>query len=164
MKMSLRNPIWISLAILGLVITGCVPAPTAGPTVTNGLPQAVVDNPVELVNQLSSEISQARVDQLNVLSPGWFKKAENAFFSAQKDLEKGNEIADISQSVTDSRDYLKKAQEIASVSRTTLAEAIKAREMARDAGGTKFEKEYQQVENDFLDLTRSIERNNLSYA
>ena len=122
MNTTSRNPIWIALVILGFVVTGCAQTQTAGPAVSAAKPEATMDNPVELVNQLSRDISQARVDQLNVLSPGWFKKAENAFFSAQKDLEKGNQIADIHQSVTESRAYLQKAQEIASVSRTTLAE------------------------------------------
>ena len=159
-----RNPIRISLVILGLVMTGCVQSQTAGQAVTAGQNKAAMENPVELVNQLSRDISQARVDQLNVLSPDGFKKAENAFFSAQKDLEKGNEIADIRQSVMTSRAHLQNAEEIANVSRTTLTGTLKAREMARSAGATKFENEYRRVENDFLDLTRAIERDNLSYA
>ncbi len=159
-----RNPIWISVVILGLVMGGCVQSQVAGSSVATGQDKAMMENPVELVNQLSSDISRARMEQLNLLSPGWFKKAENAFFSAQKDLEKGNAITDIRESVMESRAHLQKAEEIATVSRTTLTDTIKSREMARSAGATKFEKEYRRVENDFLDLTGAIERDNLSYA
>jgi OOP family OmpA-OmpF porin len=159
-----RNPIWISIVIFGLVVTGCVQSQTAGSGAKPGQDASRMENPVELVGQLSSDIAQARMEQLNILSPNGFKKAESAFFSAQKDLEKGNEITDIRKSVMESRDHLQRAEEIATISRTTLTDALKAREMARSAGATKFEKEYRQVENNFLDLTRAIERDNLSYA
>ena len=159
-----RNPIWIALMMSSLVMVACVQSRNAGPAVTAGQDVTTMENPVELVNQLSGDISQARMTQLNVLSPAWFKKAEDAFFSAQKDLEQGEAIADIRDSVADARTHLKKAEAIAEVSRTTLTETLKAREMARNAGAIKFEDEYRSVENEFLNLTRAIERDNLSYA
>ena len=90
MKNKARNPIWISLVIVGLALTGCVQSQMAGSAVALEPNKAMMDNPVELVNQLSSDISEARMAQLNILSPEGFKKAERAFFSAQEDLEKGN--------------------------------------------------------------------------
>jgi outer membrane protein OmpA-like peptidoglycan-associated protein len=159
-----RTPVWISLLILSLVMTGCVQSQTAGPAVAAGQNPVAMDNPVELVNQLSNDISNARMEQLNILSPDWFKKAETAFFDARKDLERGDEIAGIQKSVMASRGHLVKARAIAEVSRTTLAEAIEARQMARSAGATEFEKEYRRVEDAFLDLTRAIERDKLSDA
>ncbi len=159
-----RNLVWIVLVILGLFMTGCAQSQVTDASVASSQAIAMMENPVELVYQLSSDISQARMEQLNVLSPGWFKKAESAFFNAQKDLEKGNEISDIRESVQESGAYLQKAKEFAEISRTTLTDTLKAREMARSAGATTFEKEYRRVENNFLDLTRAIERDNLSYA
>ncbi|BBO76259.1 hypothetical protein DSCW_36760 [Desulfosarcina widdelii] len=164
MNTKLNRLALIGLLLIALGVVGCVQSQVAGTGVTAGKTAAVMDNPVELVNRLSSEISQARMDQLNILAPDTFKKAEGAFFSARKDLEAGNEIADIRESVAESRAQLEKAREIAAISRTTLTETIKAREMARNAGAIKFEKEYQRVENDFLGLTRAIERDNVSYA
>lgn len=164
MKNWANRPIWISLVILCVIMTGCVQSQVAGSGSATGQANTMIENPVELVNQLSSDISQARMNQLNVLSPEWFKRAESAYISAQKDLEKGDAIADIRESVIESRDYLHKAQAIAEISRITLADAIEARKMARSAGAIKFEKEYRRVENDFLSLTRAIERDNLSYA
>ncbi len=158
------DSIWVFLVMLGLVLTGCVQSQTAGSAVATGQDKTLMENPVELVNQLSRDISQARMAQLNILSPDGFKKAERAFFNAQEDLEKGNEISDIRQFVLESRAHLQNAEEIARVSRTTLPDTLKAREMARSAGAAKFENEYRRVENDFLNLTRAIERDNLSYA
>ena len=130
MKPKRRNPIWISLLILSLSVTGCVQSQVAGSGIAADPEKATVKNPVELVNGLSSEISQARTDQLNVLSPNWFKRAEKAYISAQKDLGKGAQIADIRESVDESRTHLKKAQAFAKVSRATIADTIKARNMA----------------------------------
>ena len=55
-------------------------------------------------------------------------------------------------------------KEIAAVSRATLADAIKGRELARDAGAAALAKDYTEVEDEFLKLTRAIEKNNLGYA
>lgn len=164
MKPKRRNPIWISLLILSLSVTGCVQSQVAGSGIAADPQKAMVMNPVELVNGLSSEISQARMDQLNVLSPNWFKRAEKAYISAQKDLGKGAAIADIRESVDESRTHLKKAQAYAKISRATITDTIKARNMARSAGALRYEKEYRRVESDFLSLTRAIERDNLAYA
>jgi hypothetical protein len=49
--------------------------------------QPLADNPVELVNQLGRKISDARINQLNVLSPAWFEKAEEAYYDAKKGLK-----------------------------------------------------------------------------
>jgi OmpA-OmpF porin, OOP family len=159
-----KRAAWMILVIAGLIMTGCVQSKTAGSAVTVGQQAAIQENPAELVNQLGSAISDARTAQLNILAPDGFKKAERAFLSAQEDLEKGNEIDDIRASVLASRTYLHNAEEIAMISRTTLPETLKARDMARSAGATKFEKAYRRVEDEFLDLTRAIERDNLSHA
>jgi OOP family OmpA-OmpF porin len=164
MKNVVRNPVWISLVVFGLALTACVQSQMAGSAAAIDQNNAMVENPVEMVNQLSSDISEARMAQLNILAPAGFKKAERAFFSAQEDLEKGNEITDIRKAVMESRVHLRRAEEIAQIARTTLTDTLKAREMARSAGATKFENEYRRVENDFLNLTRAIERDNLSYA
>ncbi|BBO69585.1 hypothetical protein DSCA_35150 [Desulfosarcina alkanivorans] len=164
MSPQVRNPIRISLVVFGLLMAGCVPPQTTGTAVTGVRDPSTVESPANLVGQLSNDISRARMAQVNVLSPGWFKKAESAFFRAQQNLERGNKIADIRRDVMASRDHLQRANEFAVISRTTLEDAIEAREMARNAGATSFEKEYRRVENDFLDLTRAIERDNLSYA
>ncbi|MGD9308171.1 MAG: OmpA family protein [Desulfosarcina sp.] len=161
MNTTARRPSWVWLALLGLTLAGCVQSPMVEP---GGPAKAIKKNPVEMVNQLSNEISQARMDQLNILSPEWFERAETAYIKAQKDLEKGDKISDIRESVAASRASLQKAQTVADLARTTLVDAIEARKMARNAGAIQFEREYRRVENDFLSLTRAIERDNLGYA
>lgn len=152
------------LLAVGLIMIGCVPSQTAGTAAGAGAGEIPVENLVNQVDQLSNDIVEARMDQINVLSPEGFKRAEIAFIDAQKNLENGNEINEIRNSVQESRDSLQKAKAVAKISRATLADALIAREMARNAGAIAFEKEYRQVEDDFLDLSRAIERGNLSYA
>ncbi|MFO7643946.1 MAG: OmpA family protein [Desulfosarcina sp.] len=156
--------LWVALVVASITLNGCVHSQTAGSALGAGQQAAMLENPVEIVNQLSNDISKARMDQVNLLAPEGFKKAESALASARRDLERGYEISDIRKSVGESRAHLQKAEEIATVSRLTLAETLQARETARTAGATSFEHAYRQVENDFVDLTRAIERDNLSYA
>ena len=165
MKQRAGIALGVVLGVFGLtVMIGCVQTRATATGAAADRQAVLLDNPAELVNRLSGEISEARMAQVNLLSPAWFKRAEAAFFSAQEDLAKGNAIADIRASVMEARANLVKAQEIAAISRTTLAGTLEARDLARSAGATNFEEAYQQVENDFLNLTRAIERDNLSYA
>ena len=120
-------------------------------------------NPTDVVNEFDVEITTARKNQLNVLSPGWFAKAEKSMARAKKALGKGDEISEIMGNVVEGRAQLKTAEEMAQVARTTLPEVIKSREMARAAGATKI-KDYAGVEDDFLTLTKAIEENNLWLA
>jgi len=163
MHKTVKHSIWIGLGIAALMMAGCVQSQVSGTGVA-GRDKPVMENPVELVNQLGSDISKARTDQLNVLAPDNFKRAESAFIKASKDLEKGNAIAAIRASVAESRQHLEKAKHDADIARTDLGDAIDARTMARRAGAIRYEKEYRGVENDFLELTRAIERDNATYA
>lgn len=164
MNTTALSPVMIGLLTLCIGLAGCAQAPVGRSDAAAGNAAGTMGNPIEQVNQLGGEITQARLDQINLLSPEWFNRAEKAFFRAQADLEAGNEIAEIRGSVDESRNYLRRAEEIATISRTTLADALKAREAARNAGAANFTDEYRRVEADFLSLTRAIERDNLSYA
>jgi OOP family OmpA-OmpF porin len=127
-------------------------------------PIASTGNPGELVAQLDNQIVSGRKNQLNILSPVLFAKAEQNLLSAKQGLEKGYEISDILEQVAQARAQLKTATENAVIARTALGDAIKAREDARAAGATIFESDYADVEESFLDLTRAIENDNLKSA
>ena len=122
------------------------------------------ENPQELINQLDNDVAMARKDQINVLAPTWFKKADSSLAEAKKGLEKGDQLSEILDNIAMGRAQLQRAGEIAKISRTTLPDAIKARNLARKAGATNLEKEYASAEESFLGLTQAIENNNLKYA
>lgn len=122
------------------------------------------ENPQELINQLDNDIALARKDQINVLAPTWFERADNSLKAAKQSLEKGDQLSEILDNIATGRAQLHQAEEIAKVSQTTLPSAIKARNMAREAGATSLGEEYADVEERFIGLTRAIEDNNLNYA
>jgi outer membrane protein OmpA-like peptidoglycan-associated protein len=121
-------------------------------------------HPQELINNLEKDVALARNKGINVLAPTWFAQAETSLSEAKKLLDEGAELAKIFDDVATGRAQLRRAKEIAEVSKATLSDAIKARELAREAGSPVLGKDYADVENEFLKLTRAIEKNNLGYA
>ncbi|MGD1973432.1 MAG: OmpA family protein [Desulfobacterales bacterium] len=122
------------------------------------------ENPQELINQLDNDIALAYKNQLNVLAPTWFGKSNASLVAAKKGLEEGDQLSKILDDIATGRAQLVRAEEIARVSKTTLPNAIKARNLARDAGATTLGREYTDAEERFLKLTRAIEDNDLNYA
>ncbi len=122
------------------------------------------ENPQELINQLDNDIALAYKNQLHVLAPTWFVKANSSLDAAKKGLEEGDQLSKILDDIATGRAQLVRAEDIARVSETTLPNAIKTRNLARDAGATTLGKEYTDAEERFLNLTRAIEDNNLNYA
>lgn len=121
-------------------------------------------NPAEEVNRFDSEISNARKNQLNVLAPTSFARAEAYLDDAKKALKSGDEFSEILAPIGPGRTQLKRAEEMAQVARTTLPNTIKARELARAAGATNLGEDYVRAEDQFLKLTKAIEDNDLKYA
>ncbi len=121
-------------------------------------------NPGQLVGQLETDLASAKSNQVDVLSPKLFKEAQSALIKAKKALEKGAKLSAISQYVADGNANLKKAQEIAQVSRTVLRDTNEARNKALKVDADKLGKPFEKVENEYLKLTTAIERDNLSYA
>jgi outer membrane protein OmpA-like peptidoglycan-associated protein len=122
------------------------------------------ENPQELINKLDNDIALARKNQINVLAPTWFERAESSLKAAKKDLEKGDLLSGILDNIATGRAQLLRAEKIARVSQTMLPNAIKARSMARDAGATSLGEDYADAEDRFIGLTQAIEDNNLNYA
>jgi outer membrane protein OmpA-like peptidoglycan-associated protein len=152
------NPVLILLAAAVLVLTGCA---TQQLDVT---PISKSENPQQLVNELDNDIAMARKNQVNVLAPNWFKRAESSLNSAKTDIEKGDQLSEILGYIASGRAQLKRAEEIAKKARSTIPNAIKARELARQAGATNLGGDYTVAENRFIDLTTEIEKDNLGYA
>ncbi len=125
---------------------------------------SVLNNPSDEVNQLNSLLSAARNDQVNVLSPTLFSQAEMYYKEAKTALDEGNEISSILEKITYGRVRLEKAEEMARLSRTVLPEVIKARDAARTVNAPSLGEEYDNVENDFLALTKAVENDNLRWA
>jgi OmpA-OmpF porin, OOP family len=127
-------------------------------------PIAKSENPTDLINRLESDLNAAYKNQLNDLAPTWFAKAESSLGEAKKGLEKGDELSKILDNIANGQAQLKKAEEISQITRTSLADVIKSRELARQAGAAKLGDDYTSAEKRFLSLTEAIERGDLGYA
>ena len=127
-------------------------------------PIARSENPMEHINRLDNDIGTARNNQVNVLAPTWFAKADMSLKEAKATLDRGGELSKVLQKISDGRAQLQRAEEMAQVARPALADTIKARDLARAAGATRLGDDYTEVEEEFLKLTKAIENNNLQSA
>jgi OOP family OmpA-OmpF porin len=161
-----KNRIPLTVYLIMMIASLFLMTACAGPPISSqALPGMVsAENPVEMVNQLGGHIADARKNQLNVLSPTWYAKAESSYLKAKNDLEKGEELSDVQEYVNTAETQLQKAEEMAKISRTTLSGLIEARNKARVAGATDLGKDYVTAEKRFLVLTQAIENNDLRYA
>jgi outer membrane protein OmpA-like peptidoglycan-associated protein len=125
---------------------------------------ATSEDPIEQIKRLDEDIAKAVRNQLNVLSPTWFGKAEASLFEAKKGLRSGHKPSDILQKVAYGRAQLQRAEEMSKQVRSALTDVIKARERARAAGATRFREDYAEADEQFLELTKAIEKNNLRWA
>lgn len=151
------------IAITILAAMSVVTAACGGPKL-NVEPIAATENPFEQANRLDNEIGAARNNQVNVLAPASFAKAEEYLAAARKGLENKDEPKKILENVSYGTAQLKLAQDLAARSKSVLAETVKARDFARAAGATSFEREYGEAEEQFLDLTKAVEKNDTAWA
>ena len=127
-------------------------------------PITISEDPIEQVNRLDQDIANARMNQLNVLSPSSFGKAEASLFEAKKGLKSGDRPSEFLQKVNDGRAQLQRAEDTGKRVRAALPDVIKARERAQAAGASNFKEDYAEADEQFLELTKAIERNNLPWA
>ena len=161
MNRALENKTKLILTLLSaavLVLTSC-----AGHQL-EVKPISKSENPQQLINQLDNDIAMARKNQVNVLAPTWFERAENSLNAAREGLKEGGLLAELLENVATGRAQLQRAEEIAKTSRMTIPEAIKARDLARAAGAPNLGSFYTDVEKRFLALIEAIEKGNLGYA
>ncbi|MCG6908528.1 MAG: OmpA family protein [Deltaproteobacteria bacterium] len=119
---------------------------------------------IEEINKLEEKIEKAKKEELDVLSPRWFAKAETSCGKAKSKAEKGAVLKDIREDLADATAYLIKAEKSAAVARTTMAQAIESRRLARVAGATELGRRYDKVEERFLKLTAAVEKNRTHYT
>jgi OOP family OmpA-OmpF porin len=140
------------------LIAGCAGTPLkVAPIDKNG-------NPNDLVANLSKEIAEARTDQVDVLSPTWFKKAQSSCKDAREGLKRGDMLSGILENIARGRAELEQAEVVAARSRDQLAETIESRQAARAVNAQQFDGDYKDVEESFLNLTMALEDGDFKYA
>ena len=152
----------ISCLVVIIVFLSFVGACTS--TNLNVKPIAKSENPTDHINRLENDLATAYNNQVNVLSPTWFAKAESSLNQAKKLLDQGEELSKVLDNIAEGKAQLQKAEEVTRVTRTTMADTIKSRNLARQAGAAKLGDDYTDAEEAFLSLTKAIEKGNLAYA
>lgn len=153
-----KNGIMVVLAAAACFLCAC-----AGGTVKVE-PIATSQKPVEQVSRLDKEISDARNNQLNILAPTWFARAEDSLNKARECLKNEDELSEVLKNVTYGRAHLQRAKDVGNLVRTALTDVIKARDLARAAGATNLGEDYVEAEEQFFKLVKAIEKNNQRWA
>lgn len=144
------------LATVLTTMTAC----SSGPVVQDF---PVAANPSEEIATLEGDVTVAKNNQVDVLSPKNFKEAHEALEDAKKMNTKGKDAEDTLHKVAVGKAYLRDANAVAEVARNNIEEVIKAREAAVVAGApTYFSEKFEDADDDMADLTRDIEKNKLS--
>lgn len=151
------NLSWIAL-VLVLLLSACGGHPPALSTAIEN------KDPVEQLVSLENDLGTARQNNLDVLSPRYFAKAEGLYQEAQHMLERETALSEILLKITAGRIELQRSEQTAQIARTVLADVIKVRELALAAGAADLGSEYTATEERFLRLTRAIEENDLDSA
>jgi len=149
---------FMAVAVIALVLGAC-----AGPKLMVQ-PVSVPQDPAAAVRQLEAKIAEARQNQLNVLSPTWFAKAEGSLAEAKKTQEARGEISRIVDAATRGLTEISQAEEVGRMVHSAIPKAIEGRKLARAAGATSFGEDYAAVERRFLGLTRDVENDDLKGA
>lgn len=150
----------VIIAILSAAV--CFLASCGGKLKVEPIPTS--ENPAEHINRLFSDLDKARSDDLNFLAPTWFAKAEESLNAAKKGLDRGAELSEIFEKIAYGRARLERAEEIASLSRIVLGDAIRARGLARAADAANLGEDYTEAEKKFLELRKAIEKDNVRWA
>jgi outer membrane protein OmpA-like peptidoglycan-associated protein len=148
----------MAVTVISLVLGAC-----AGPRLMVQ-PVAVPQDPAAAMMQLESKLVEGRQNQLNVLSPTWFAKAEGSLAEARKVQKGKGEISRIEDAASRGLTEISQAEEIGRIARSAIPKAIEGRRLARTAGATSFGEDYAAAERRFRGLTRDVENNNLKGA
>lgn len=127
-------------------------------------PISTSEDPIVHINRLERDIQKAKENQLDFLSPTWFEKAETSLDAAKKRLKSGDKPSEILQKVSYGQAQLQRAEDTGNRAKAALSDVIKARERARVAGATNFREDYAEADEQFLELAKAIENNNLKWA
>lgn len=121
-------------------------------------------DPGQQIAELGLALSDARNRELGLLSPSWFRRADDAHAEALRLQHEGDEIAEILAAVAEGRAALERAEASAEVARATLGDALAARARALDAGAATLGAPFDLVDARFRVLTDEIETNDLAAA
>lgn len=110
-------------------------------------------------------LQQAKEVRADLLSPTNIGEAMKFYQDAEKDFQKGKNLEDIRKKLRASVAYFTKAIEATKLAEVTLANSIKARTDARQAGAPEFSsKTWNEAELKFTEAARELENGDINDA
>ncbi len=119
-------------------------------------PIARSENPIEHINRLDNDIGNARKNQVNVLAPTWFAKADMSLKDAKAILDRGGELSKVLQKIADGRAQLQRAEEMAQLARTALPIPLKLVTLLGLQAPPGWERTMLRWKNNFLSLRKPL--------
>ncbi|MGD9223257.1 MAG: hypothetical protein PVH22_08430, partial [Desulfobacteraceae bacterium] len=130
----------------------------------NVKPIAKTEHPAALLEGLRQDLTAARQDRVNLLSPNWYQDAEDSYAKAKAGLDKGADLSAILNHIATGKAQLSQAVIFAGKSDKHLLDVIKSRDAAFKAGANQYKNEYAVVESGFVKLTEAIEKGDTGYV
>lgn len=122
-------------------------------------------NPSAEIEKLEASQAEAKVQQIDVLSPRYFEASQEQLKEAKEGRSKNKDSEVILKYVARGKANLAKAEEVGRISRSTLEPVVEARSAALEAGAPRFlAKELSAADKDLLRVTRQIENDDLGAA
>jgi len=126
------------------------------------LPAQSVETRIE---RAAERVEQARADNVDIIAPRLFERAEGRVDDARKRFAQGGRIADIDRRIDEAHEALAEAEDLAAIGHVLLGDALTARADALAASAPDFaEADWEKAETSARDAGRRIEGNDQSGA
>lgn len=122
-------------------------------------------DPERAVNSLRGDLDAARGEHVHLFSPTWYERAVSSYETAQRGLKEGAANSAVLEASARGQAELAQARKFAAVSADKLRTVFEARQAAATAGATTlYDREYEKLNERFLDLGRAVENDEVSSA
>ncbi len=119
-------------------------------------------SPSDEFAKFETDLNAASTQQVNVLSPKNFSKAEDSLKDARKSLENPKNSEKTLDKIAKGRAFLNQANQAAQVSRANLEQVLAARQKAIDANAPRImSSEFEKADDKLKGVTEDIEKNKM---
>ena len=123
------------------------------------------DIKASLFKQADKALKAANEVNADVLAPKSYREAKKYYQDADNDFQRGKNLEDIRKKLAASVQFFNKAIEATKLAEVTLANSIKARSDAKQAGAAEFAStDWSKAEKKFLEASRKLEDGNVKGA
>ena len=157
----MRKQIGIKMIILmigAILLVSCAGEPLK----VKPLPKT--EPPAAVLDKLGQALNAARDNRVDLLSPTWFASAQASYNRAKTGIDQGTQLSAILENLATGQAQLQQAEMLAAKSAKALDDVIQSRDAAIAAHADKYKAEFAGIEDDFLDLTRAVEKNDMRYV